>query len=53
MSGQEHFYLIGKYVLNILETSCKQYVELVDNTNYNLYIKPNITIEKREKLMNQ
>lgn len=53
ISGEEHLYLGEKYVLHVLETSGKQYVELVDNTDFNLYIKPNATIEKREQLMNQ
>lgn len=52
ISGEEHLYLGEKYVLNVLETSGKQYVELVDNTNINLYTKSNTTIEKREQLMN-
>jgi predicted metal-dependent hydrolase len=53
ISGEEHLYLGNKYILKVLETSGKQYVELDNEKNLNLYIKPNSTIEKREQLINQ
>lgn len=53
ISGEEHLYFGNKCVLNVLETSNKQYVELVHKGYFNLYIKPNSTIEKREGIMNE
>lgn len=53
ISGEKHLYLGNKCPLSIIKTSGKQYVELKDEKNLNLYIKPNTTIEKREQLMNQ
>ena len=53
ISGEEHLYSGNKYILKVLETSGKQYVELDNEKNLNLYIRPNSTIEKREQLINQ
>lgn len=53
ISGEEHLFLGKNYILNVLETSGKQYVELVDNKNFHLYVKPNSTTEIREKLINE
>lgn len=52
ITGEEHLYLGERYVLTVFQTSGKQYVELVDNNNLNLYVKPNSSTEKRDKLMN-
>ena len=52
ITGETHLYLGENYLLNLFIASGKQYVEL-DNKDLNLYIKPNSTIEKREKLLNE
>lgn len=52
ISGEEHLYLGSKYILKVLETSGKEYVELDNEKNLNLYIRPNTTIEKRKQLIN-
>ena len=48
--GEEHLYLGEKYLLKVVETTGKQYVDL-DN-NINLYVRPNSTLEKRESILN-
>lgn len=53
LSGEIH-YLFGKeYLLNVLEASGKQYVEIDADRYINLYIRQNSTKEKREKIMIQ
>lgn len=52
-SGEEHLYLGNKYPLNIVEISGKEYLKLENDKIFSLYIKPNSTIEKREKIMNE
>lgn len=51
LSGESHYFLGTRYLLNVLETSGKQYVELKNNKEINLYARPNSSKEKREKIM--
>lgn len=53
ISGEEHLFLGNKYLLNVLDTSGKQYVELDNEKKLYLYVKSNSTIEKREQIMNE
>lgn len=50
--GEELLYLGNSYLLNLYETSGKQYVEL-DNNNINLFIRPTSTKEKRERILKE
>ncbi len=52
MSGESHYFLGNRYLLNVVEASIKPYVEL-NNKYISLYIRPNSTKEKREKIMNE
>lgn len=53
LSGESHYYLGTRYLLNIIETSGKQHVEIRNNNYMDLYVRPNSTIEKREKIMSE
>ena len=53
ITGEEHLYLGEMYVLNIFETTGKQHVELDNDNNLILYVKPNSTLEKRERILNE
>ena len=52
-SGEIHYYFGEEYKLNVIETKGKQYAEIRDDECINLYVKPNSTVEKREKIMNE
>lgn len=53
LSGESHYFLGSRYLLNVLETTGKQCVELKNNKEINLYARSNSSIEKREKIMNE
>ena len=50
LSGEEHYFLGNKYLLEVFERSGKQHVE-INNNEIKLYIRPDSTKEKREKIM--
>ncbi|WP_366922784.1 M48 family metallopeptidase [Metallumcola ferriviriculae] len=51
LSGESHYFFGTRYLLNVVETSGKQHVELRNKKYIDLYIRPNSTKEKREKVM--
>ena len=51
LSGESHYYLGTRYLLNVIETNGKQHVELRGNKYIDLYARPGSTTEKREKIM--
>ncbi len=51
VSGESHYYLGSRYILNVIETSGKQHIELKNNKFINLHVRPNSTVEKRERIM--
>lgn len=51
VSGENHYFFGKPYLLNVLETSGKQYAEINDNKDINLYLRPKSTKEKRERVM--
>jgi predicted metal-dependent hydrolase len=51
VSGESHYYLGTRYILNVIESTGKQYIEFKNNKYINLYVKPNTSIEKREKII--
>ena len=53
LSGESHYFLGDRYILNVLETTGKQYVELKNKKDINLYVRANSTKEKREKVMTE
>lgn len=52
-SGESHYYLGDRYILNVIETTGKQHVELRNNKYMDLYVRPNSSIENREKVLNE
>ena len=51
LSGESHYLFGERYLLNLVEISGKQYVELKDNKEIYLYMRAKTTKDKREKLM--
>lgn len=51
LSGESHYFFGTRYLLNVVETTGKQHVEIKSNKDINLYIRLNSTKEKREKIM--
>lgn len=52
ITGEAHYYLGSAYLLNVVETSGKQYAEL-DGNHINLYVRPSMTVETRSKIMTE
>ena len=53
ISGESHYFLGRRYLLNVIYTSKKQRVELIKNNQIDLYVRENSTTEKREKVMSE
>lgn len=54
LSGEEHYFLGNKYILNIITIDKNPAkVKIRDNTYIDLYIKESFTKEQREKVLNQ
>jgi predicted metal-dependent hydrolase len=51
VSGESHYYFGTRYLLNVIETTGKQHIELRSNKYIDLYVRPESTVEKREKIM--
>jgi predicted metal-dependent hydrolase len=51
VSGESHYYFGTRYLLNVVETTGKQHIELRGNKYIDLYVRPESTVEKREKIM--
>ncbi len=49
--GEIHYFLGINYILNIVETTGKQHVELRNDKYIDLYVRQHSSIEKREKVM--
>lgn len=53
LSGESHYYLGERYLLNVLYTKGRQTVEIVGKKEMNLFVRENSTIEQRERIMNK
>ena len=51
VSGESHYFLGDRYLLNVIETKSKQRVEVANNKHLNLHVSKDSTREKREKIM--
>lgn len=51
LSGESHYFLGTRYLLNVIKTTGKQHVELLGKKYINLYVRGNSTKEKRERVM--
>ncbi len=52
-SGESHFFMGTEYLLNVVETTNKQHVEIRNNKYIDLYVKPNSSMENRKKIMTE
>jgi hypothetical protein len=51
ITGESNYYLGQKYLLNVMVTKGKEYVELRNQGYMDLYMRPTSTPEKREKVL--
>ena len=51
VSGESHYYLGTRYLLNVIESNGKQRVEIRNKKVLDLYVRPNSTSYKRSKVM--
>ncbi len=53
VSGESHYFSGMRYLLNVIETTGKQRVELRNKKYIDLYVRPNSSSKKREKIMTE
>src|SRR5699024_8229052 len=53
LSGESHYYLGERYLLNVLYTKGRQTVEIAGKKEMSLFVRENSTIEQRERVMNE
>jgi hypothetical protein len=53
ISGESHYFLGSKYLLNIIETTGKQHVELTSNKCLDLHARSGCSAENREKMLSE
>lgn len=51
VSGESHYFMGNRYRLNVVHTKSSPKVEIKRKTHIDLHIKPDMSIEKREKLL--
>lgn len=53
VSGESHYFSGRRYLLNVIERKEKQRVEIRNKKYIDLFVRPNSTLEKRKKIMNE
>lgn len=53
VSGESHYYLGKRYLLNVEYTSGRQHVGILGKKEMNLYVRQKSTVEQRERVMNE
>ncbi len=53
LSGESHYFMGTRYLLNVIETKEKQRVELRNKKHMDLYVRPGHTKKKRERILSQ
>jgi predicted metal-dependent hydrolase len=53
VSGESHYFLGDRYLLDVIEHQGKSHITLKDRTHITLYIKPETTTEQRSQLMQE
>ncbi|MCF7860896.1 M48 family metallopeptidase [Candidatus Woesearchaeota archaeon] len=53
VSGESHYFLGNRYLLNVIETDSKPRIELKRKTRIDLYIQPHLKIEQRAKVFDE
>ena len=51
VSGESHYFMGNRYLLNIINTDSAPKVEIARKARINLYVKPETSREKRERIM--
>jgi len=51
VSGESHFFMGNRYLLNVVYTNSKPRVAIERKSHIDMYIEPETNIEKKEKLM--
>lgn len=51
VSGESHYFMGNRYLLNIVNTDASPKVEIRRKTRIDMYVRPGTSTEKREKLM--
>jgi len=52
VSGESHFFMGNRYLLNVVKSDTSPRVEIKRKTRIDMYVRPETTPEKRERLMN-
>ena len=53
VSGESHYFLGTRYLLNVIETTGKQHAELRNDECIDLYVRSGSSVEKREKILSE
>ena len=53
LSGESHYFMGSRYLLNVIESSEKQRIELRNKKYMDLYVRPGHIKEKRERIVSQ
>lgn len=53
VSGESHYFLGTSYLLNVVETTKKQHAEIRISKYIDLYVRPDCSKEKREKVLSE
>jgi predicted metal-dependent hydrolase len=51
VSGESHYFLDNRYRLNVIQTNTKPKIEIKRKTRIDMYVKPQVSSEKKERLM--
>ena len=53
VSGESHYFQGNRYRLNVIQTDAKPRIEIKTKTRINMYIKPQMTVEEKDQLMDR
>lgn len=53
VSGESHYFLGERYLLNVIYTTGKQMVEIANKTQMDLFVRKESSVEQRERVMNE
>lgn len=53
VSGESHFFMGNRYLLNVVQTTSKPEVVIKRKTRIDMYVHPETTLKKREELMDK
>lgn len=50
VSGESHYFMGNRYRLKVIQTETKPHIEIKRKTRIDMYVKPEATVERKEKL---